>query len=146
MSKGGRTSRPPPVKYIRVDMLLFASLFLPALYLRVALICSTPGLLCGGALSGAAPRVALLTGALRCKSRRRRSSGPSPNRRVPMISFFFFFSYPFLFFFFLRWNVVPKICASTWRPGALRTGREEPNVPALLFVRSFPINLAPLTR
>lgn len=80
-------------------MLLFASLFLPALYLRVALICSTPGLLCGGALSGAAPRVALLTRALRCKSRRRQSSGPSPNRRVPMISFFFFFVSFFVLFF-----------------------------------------------
>lgn len=119
-------------------MLLFASVFLRALYLRLVLICSTPRLLCGGALSGAAPGVALLTRALRCKSRRRRSSGPSPNRRVPMISFFFSFSYPFLFFFFFRWNVAPKICASTWRPGALRTGREEPDVPAASICSLFP--------
>lgn len=144
MSKGGWTLRPPRVKYIRVDMLLFASVFFCALYLRVVLISSTPGLLCGGALSGAAPRVTLLNPALRCKSRRRQSSGPSPNRRVPMISFFFFLI--LLLFFFFRWNVVPKICASTSHPGALRTGCEEPNIPALLFVHSFPINPTPFTR
>lgn len=104
MSKGGWTLRPPRVKYIRVDMLLFASVFFCALYLRLVLICSTSGLLCGGALSGAAPRVTLLARALCCKSRRRQLSGPSPKWRVPMISFIFFLSFFFVRFLAGMWR------------------------------------------
>lgn len=143
MTKGGRTFWPPRVKYIRPDMLLFASVSSCALDLSVVLICSTSALLCGGALSGAAPGVTLLTRASRCKSRRRQLSGPSPNRRVPMISFFlfFFFPYPLLFFFFSAGMWCQRFAA----PHRTR----EPSGPAarsstfpLLFVHSFPMNLA----